>query len=222
VSRRVLESYEHLKADDFHNLGNLPNNFSLTIPDTKIASKAVRSFRDEYLLNCINVNDPDDYDEQDVEAEIVANIKKIIMTFGDGFCFIGDQYRIIVEDEESFVDLLFFNRDLQCLVAVELKRNRVEPADLGQLNYYLSALDRYDKRPDENKSIGIILCKEMNKTKVELAVQDFGKPTGIATYTIGNEIPAQYRSLIPVIDGIQQILENNAEQETAEDERAQE
>jgi predicted nuclease of restriction endonuclease-like (RecB) superfamily len=209
----VVTLRERLKGDDFHRRGSLPNNFSLTIPDTTMAEKAVRSFKDEYLLDYINVNDPEDYDERDVEAEIVANIKKFIITVGDGFCFIANQYRILVEDEESFVDLLFFSRDMQCLVAVELKRGRVEPSDLGQLTYYLSALDRYAKRPHENKSVGIILCKEMNKTKVELAVQDFGKPLGIATYSIGNDIPVQYKSLIPVIDGVQQLLSENSDVE---------
>lgn len=202
----VITLKERLNARDYHELGSLPSNFALTIPDAELSAKAIRSFRDDYLLDYIYVENPEDYDEGDVQDAIVANIKKFIMTFGNGFCFIGDKYRIIVEDEESFIDLLFFSRDLQCLVAIELKRGRVEPTDLGQLNFYLSALDKYEKRANENKSIGIILCKDMNRTKVELAVQDHGKPLGIATYAIGNDMPAQYKSLIPVIDGVQQLL----------------
>ena len=90
-----------------------------------------------------------------------------------------------------------------------MKRDRFRPADLGQLGFYLSALDKYVKKPDENKTIGILLCQEMNRTVVELAVQDYNKQMGVATYRLGMEIPASYRSLIPVIDGVQQILSEN-------------
>jgi hypothetical protein len=131
------------------------------------------------------------------------------MNAGSGFCFIGDQIRVIVGEVEFFVDLLFFHRDLHCLVAFELKKGFFSPGDLGQLNFYLSALDKYYKRPDENKSIGILLCKDMNKSVVELAVQDYNKPIGVATYKIGNDMPEAYKALRPVIDGVQQILEES-------------
>ena len=196
----------HLRSDDYASFGGLPNNFSLTIPDEQTAAKAVRSFRDEYLLDFVNIKESDAYDERDVENAIVADIKKFIMTAGDGFCFIGNQYRLLVDDEEFFVDMLFFNRNLHCLVAFELKKDKFRPADLGQLSFYLSALDKYVRKPNENKTIGILLCQDMNRTVVELAVQDYDKPLGVATYRLGTEIPEPYTSLIPVIDGVQQIL----------------
>jgi predicted nuclease of restriction endonuclease-like (RecB) superfamily len=163
----------HLKAGDYKRFGALPNNFSLTLPDTESAARAVRSFKDEYLLDFIDIRDAGDYDERDVENAIVNDIRKFIMACGVGFCFIGNQYRLIVSEEEFFVDLLFFERNLQCLVAFELKRGRFFPADLGQLNFYLSALDEYVRKPYENKSIGILLCKGADETIVELAVRDF-------------------------------------------------
>ena len=202
---------DHLRTDAYSSFGSMPNNFLLTIPDEQTAAIAVRSFRDEYLIDYVDIKEPDDYDERDVENAVVAEIKKFIMSAGDGFCFIGSQHRILVDDEEFFIDMLLFNRNLQCLVAFELKKDKFRPADLGQLSFYLSALDKYVRKPNENKSIGILLCREMNRTVVELAVQDYDKPMGVATYRLGTDIPAAYASLIPVIDGVQQILSGNDE-----------
>jgi predicted nuclease of restriction endonuclease-like (RecB) superfamily len=204
----------HLRNNDYRAYGKLPNNFTLTIPNAKQASLAVQSFKDEYLLDYVHVENPEDYDEEDVRSGIVNNVKKFIMSAGSGFCYIGDQVRLIVGDVEFFVDMLFFHRDLLCLVAFELKKGAFTPSDLGQLNFYLSALDKYVKRPHENKSIGILLCKDANKAVVELAVQDYNKPIGVATYRIGNEMPEEYQALKPIIDGVQQIL---LESDSAED-----
>ena len=205
---------DHLRADVYASFGNMPNNFLLTIPDAQTAAIAVRSFRDEYLIDYVDIKEPDDYDERDVENAVVAEIKKFIMSAGDGFCFIGNQHRILVDDEEFFIDMLLFNRNLQCLVAFELKKDKFRPADLGQLSFYLSALDKYVRKPNENKSIGILLCREMNRTVVELAVQDYDKPMGVATYRLGADIPAAYASLIPVIDGVQQILLESGDEDS--------
>ncbi|GHV87251.1 hypothetical protein AGMMS50255_5470 [Spirochaetia bacterium] len=197
----------HIRADDYSHIGALPNNFKLTMPDKKLAARAVRAFKDEYLLDYINIEDADDDDERVLETAIVAKIKKFIMSFGDGFCFIGNQYRLIVEGEESFIDLLFFNRDLQCLVAVELKRGKFKPSYLGQLSFYLSTLDEYVKKPDENPSIGIVLCKEAKKTIVELAVRDYNRPMGVAVYRTKADMPVDYQKLIPLMDGVRSLLQ---------------
>ena len=144
-SKYILRDY--LKADLYSHRGTLPNNFAQTLPDTKQALKAVCSFKDEYLLDFINVEElneqEEDLDEKIVEKAIVANVKKFIMTFGQDFSFIGNQYRMEVAGEEMFIDLLFFNRELNSLVAVELKSGKFRTSYLGQLNTYLSALDTY-------------------------------------------------------------------------------
>ena len=206
-SVRVLR--RHLAAGDFHHVGTLPNNFALTMPDAQQVSRAVQSFKDEYLLDFINIEDAadnEDVDERVLEAAIVNSIKNFIQSLGPDFCFVGNQYRLIVGEEEFFIDLLFYHRLLRSMVAIELKRGKFKPAYLGQLNFYLSALDKQVKHPDENQSIGLLLCQEANRTIVELAVQDFNKPIGVATYRLGSEIPEQYRPLIPMIDGVQKIL----------------
>ncbi|MDR3225132.1 MAG: PDDEXK nuclease domain-containing protein, partial [Clostridiales Family XIII bacterium] len=173
----------HIRADEFHRYGAVINNFVSTMPDTKLSAKAVRSFKDEYLLDFINIEDDDDpetSDERVLSKALIADIQKFITSFGEGFCFVGREQRVIVGEQEFFIDLLFFSRNLNCLVAVELKRSSFKAAYLGQLNFYLSALDKHMKKPHENKSIGLLLCKDINKAVAELAVQDFNKPMGIA------------------------------------------
>jgi len=207
----VANLKNHLRADEYSSYGSLPNNFTLTLPDKQTAAIAVRSFKNEYLLDFTDIKESDDYVETDVTNAIAASVKKFIMTAGDGFCFIGNEYRLLVDEEEFFVDMLFFNRDLDCLVAFELKKDKFRPADLGQLSFYLSALDKYVRKPNENKTIGILLCQDMNRTVVEMAVQDYDKPMGVATYRLGTGIPEPYKALIPLIDGVQQIVTENTE-----------
>ena len=207
-SKYTLRDY--LKADLYSHRGTLPNNFAQTLPDTKQALKAVCSFKDEYLLDFINVEElneqEEDLDEKIVEKAIVANVKKFIMTFGQDFSFIGNQYRMEVAGEEMFIDLLFFNRELNSLVAVELKSGKFRTSYLGQLNTYLSALDTYIRKPHENPSIGIILCREMNQTFVEFAVRDYNKPMGVATYRASKDMPERLRNALPDIEELKKLL----------------
>ena len=200
-----------LKADIFHHQGQLPNNFLNTMPDKQDALKAVSMFKDEYLLDFINIDDidasdPQDVNERVVEQEIVHNIKKFIVNLGTSFCFIGNQYRVEVDDEEFFIDLLFYNRDLKALVAIELKRGTFKPSYLGQLNFYLNVLDSKERRDGENPSVGLLLCKDLNKSVVELAVRSYTSPMGVATYRLPADVPEEYKSLRPIMERAQQLL----------------
>jgi predicted nuclease of restriction endonuclease-like (RecB) superfamily len=200
----------HISADDYHGYGALPNNFALTMPDDKAATKAVQSFKDAYLLDFINIEEEvkDEYiDERVLSREIVHNISKFVMALGKGFTFIGEGHRLLVDEEEYFVDLLLFNRDLDCLVAIELKTGKFKPSYLGQLSFYLSALDKYEKKPQENKTIGLLLCKDASRASVELAIQDYNKPMGVAVYKTAGDIPDAYKTLAPVVEGVKGILE---------------
>lgn len=202
----------HLKADDYHHAGTLPNNFAATIDSPRQALAAVRMFKDEYLLDFINVEDieattGEDVDERVVENAIVANIRNFIMTFGRDFSFVGNQFRMEVDGHEQFIDLLFFNRELNSLVAVELKTGEFKPAYLGQLHLYLQVLEDQYKKPHENPPIGIILCKSADKAFVEYAVRDYDKPMGVATYRTADEMPERLRKALPPIDEIKKQLE---------------
>lgn len=213
---------EHLQEDRlkqliaskaFENQDKIPNNFSKTISDSSLARKAVMMFKDEYLLNFINVEqigerDAIDVDERVVEQQIVQNIKEFIMTFGTDFAFIGNQYHLEIYGVEHFPDLLFFNRELNCLVVIELKTGDFKTSYLGQLMGYLSILDSKIKKPHENPSIGIVLCKSANKDYVEFVIRDYNKPMGVATYTTSEDLPDNLRKALPDIEQLKKLLNN--------------
>lgn len=196
-----------LKEDLFLKQGKLPNNFSVTISDANLRQKALLSFKDEYLLDYINIESlEDEPDERILESEIVLNIKNFIMSLGKDFAFIGNQHRLIVDEREYFVDLLFFNRQLQCLVAIELKRGEFKPEYLGKMNFYLSALDDLVRLPQENRSIGIILCKSKKEKIVEYAFRDTSKPMGVSTYKLTAELPDKYRDILPNVEELRNLI----------------
>ena len=204
----VDELRMHLKAGDYRRRGKLPNNFAVAIPAPELAVKAARMFADEVFLENINVGeDEGDIDERLLEREIVANIRKFMLSLGPDFCFMGEQFRVIVQDEEQFIDLLFYNRALKCLIAIELKGGKFKPAYLGQLNFYLSALDDKVRRADENPSIGIVLCREANRGFVEMAIRDMTKPMGVAVFRSDKRMPKAYKQLEPMMKGLTDIME---------------
>jgi predicted nuclease of restriction endonuclease-like (RecB) superfamily len=211
---KTRELREALKNDIYkHGEHTLPNNFIETISSPRQALKTISMFKDEYLLDYINVediaNEYDDVDERIVEKQIVRNIKKFIMTFGRDFAYVGNQYHLEAFKQELFPDLLFFNRELGCLVVVELKIGEFKNAYLGQLFGYLQILDDQIRKPHENPSIGIILCKEANKAYAEYAVRDYSKPMGIATYKTLDDMPETMRKALPDLDKMIEILDNN-------------
>ena len=195
----------NIKSDYYHT-HPMPNNFEVAIPDERMREKALHAFRGEVVLDFLKIQDPDYIDESDVEQQIVNNIKNFIMALGNDFTFMGNQYRLIVEGEESFIDLLFFNRRLRSLVAIELKAGKFLPEYAGKMNYYLSALDEYVRMPDENPSIGIILCRSMSEKKVEFSFRDMTKPMGVATYRSTQELPEQYQQILPSAEELKKLL----------------
>lgn len=190
-----------------------PNNFVQTMTSAKQAMKAIRMFKDEYLLDYINVEDIDaqdeDVDERLVEQRIVHNIKRFIMTLGRDFTFVGNQYHLEIYGEEMWSDLLFFNRELNALVAIELKVGKFKPSYLGQLYAYLQVLDDKVRKPHENPSIGIVLCKSANQAYAEYAVRDYNKPMGIATYKTISDMPKEMQKTLPDIEELKKLMDES-------------
>ena len=214
LSREQLTA--SIVADDFNHQGKLPNNFVNTMLPGVQALKAVSTFKDEYLLDYINVEEIDirdaaDVDERVVENAIVNNVKNFILTFGKDFAFIGNQYHLDAFGEDQYIDLLFFNRELNCLVAVELKRGKFKSSYLGQLQGYLSVLDGFEKKPHENPAIGLILCKDMNKSFVDYVIQDYSKPMGVATYKTSRDMSEDLRKALPDIEELKRLLDTENE-----------
>jgi predicted nuclease of restriction endonuclease-like (RecB) superfamily len=199
---------EEIKADLYHHQSQIPNNFMQTMPTRVRALKAIEMFKDNYLLDFVNMEelgarDEQDIDERIVEQRIVHNVKNFIMTFGTDFTFVGNQYHLEKFGIEQFPDLLFYNRELSALVCVELKFGDFKPAYLGQLSAYLRILDTEVKKPHENPSIGIVLCKSANKAFVEFLIQGYDNPMGVATYKTKEDV----RKLLPSEDELQKLLE---------------
>ena len=207
-----VEKLRQLIRDKAHeHQGNMPNNFCATMGDVREARKAVMMFKDEYMLNFINIEeigerDKIDVDERVIENEIVANIKNFFMTFGSDFTFVGNQALLKIYDVEQFPDLLFFNRELNALVVVELKMGKFKTSYLGQLFGYLQILDDKMRKPHENPSIGILLCQEADHAYAEYAVKDYTKPMGIATYKTLDDMPEHMRKALPDMQKMMALL----------------
>ncbi len=202
-----------LKENLYSKAGSAANNFLQTMP-VNDARKAVGMFKDEYLLDYINVEEievgkSDDVDERVVEQAIVRNIKKFIMTFGRDFAFIGNQYHLEIFTEELFPDLLFFNRELNCMVVVELKKGAFKSGYIGQLQTYMRVLDDKIRKPHENPTIGILLCKSVDKAFVEYVISDYNSPMGVATYKTAVDMDEKIRKSLPDVEAMRQLLIDN-------------
>lgn len=215
---RIVE--EHLSVDTleklisqqaYENCATIPNNFSATISNSQMARKAVMMFKDSYALEFINTEeigerDKQDIDEKVLEQKIIQNIKNFIMTFGSDFAFVGNQYHLEIYGEEFFPDLIFFNRELNALVVVELKMGDFKPSYLGQLTAYLKILDTKVRKSHENPSIGIVLCKSANKDFVEFVIQEYDRPMGVATYSTADKMPDHLRKALPDVEELKKIM----------------
>jgi len=181
LSRNVLLNF--IKADSYKNAKRLPkhSNFARTLPE-HLQEQANEILKSTYNLEMLGLKQP--LRERELELRLVEKIKFFLLELGTGFSFIGNQHRLTHNDKEYFVDLLFFNRRVHSLVAIDLKVGEFEPEFIGKMNYYLGLLDDKIKQEDENPSIGIILCASKGKVDIELALRDFNKPIGVAEYQL--------------------------------------
>ena len=158
-----------------------------TLSSKKALPKSVpvaarESFLDSYVLEFLDL--PEQYSENNLKKAIIGNLKKFILEFGKDFTFVGEEYRVQVGGQDFYIDLLFYNRALSCLVPIELKIGKFKPEHIGQINFYLEALDRDVKKPNENPSVGVILCASKDDAVVEYALSRSLSPTMVADYTL--------------------------------------
>ena len=206
-----------ITQDLYHHQDKMPNNFLTTIPDYKQAYRAIRMFKDEYLLNFINVEElgmhDEDVDESVIESNIVHNVKNFIMTFGRGFTFCGSQVHYDKLGHDHWIDLLFFNRDLNRTVVFELKNGRFKVGYLGQLSAYLRVLNDEDRRNHEEAPIGIILCRDADKDYAGYIMQDFRQPMGVATYKTADEMDPELLKALPPKEELQRVFEESSKED---------
>ncbi len=156
------------------------NNFTLTIPKNSDLLENIT--KDHYLLDFLWLSDK--FKERDLEKSIIENIKKFLLELWNDFCFIWNQYKLSLDEQDYYIDLLFYNRSLKCLFAIELKIEEFKPEFIWKMNFYLELLDQKVRKEDENPSVWIILCKRKNKLVVEYSLRTAAKPIAVATYEI--------------------------------------
>lgn len=179
-------------------------NFDKTIEE-KYKHQAKLAVKDSYSFDFLEIRD--NYSEREMELALVKNIRKFLMEMGGDFAFMGNQYRLTVGEDQFYIDLLLYHRRLKSLIAIELKTGKFKPEYAGKMQFYLTTLNETVKTEDENPSIGIIICKEKERTIVEYALKDMNSPMGIATYTIKEELPENMKNLLPSAEEIAHRLE---------------
>ena len=180
-------------------------NFDTTLSDD-IRNQAKLAVKDEYTFDFLELADA--HSERQLEQAILSRVEPFLQEMGGMFGFLGSQYRLEIEDEEYFIDLLLYHRGLKCLVAVELKIGKFLPEYVGKMQFYLAALDDRVRLPEENPAIGIILCKSKNRAIVEYALRESNKAIGVATYQIVSTVPPELRGQLPEPEQVAKLLQD--------------
>lgn len=183
-----------LEAGAFERFMMNQTNFDKAVP-AKYRHQAKLAVKDEYTFDFLEL--AEEHSEKELERALVDNVRKFLVEMGGFFTFVGNQYRLEIDGSEFFIDLLLYHRQLRCLVAIELKIGAFKPEYAGKMQFYLSALNATVRLPEENPSIGIILCKEKNRTFVEYALQDSKKPIGVSTYSFSTKLPYNLKKYLP-------------------------
>ena len=175
-------------------------NFPSTLSNIQ-SDLALQTIKDPYLFDFISLKGK--VKESEIENAMINRIKDVLIELGNGFAFVGNQYKLTVGEKDYFIDLLFYHLKLKCYIVVELKAREFEPTDAGQLNFYLSAVDDLVKDESDNPSIGLLLCKTKDKFTAEYALKDINKPIGVSEYKLLEDIPAYLQSQLPKAEDIE-------------------
>ncbi|SOU86447.1 PDDEXK nuclease domain-containing protein [Tenacibaculum dicentrarchi] len=202
-SRAVL--LNQIKADAYkHHLVNPKlSNFDKALP-IHLSEQANEAMKSEYNLDFLGISKP--ILERELENKLVENVRDLLLELGYGFSFIGNQYRLKLNQKEYFIDLLFYHRFLKCLVAIELKTVEFQPEFAGKMNFYLELLDEQEKQEDDNPSIGIILCPTKDNIEVEYSLRSSSKPIGVSEYKLTHELPSKLKGKVPTKKELKQML----------------
>ncbi len=185
-------------------------SFDQTLPP-EVRNQAALAVKDHYTFDFLGL--ADEHSERELEHSLVNNLRRFLAEMGGAFTFVGNQHRLEVGGQEYFIDLLLFHRRLRCLVAIELKIGSFEPEHKGKMEFYLEALDAQERMEGENPPIGIIICRDKNKTVVEYALRTAGRPIGVATYAVVPQLPEAYRDQLPSPEAIAERLKAWVEKE---------
>ena len=200
-SYRVLDHQIDLKF--YQKARSSQSNFHETLPQGT-HPQANLTLKDEYTFDFLDLQEA--HSEHELEQRILTRINHFLQEMGGVFAFVGNQYKLTIEEDDFFIDLLLFHRKLQCLVAIELKIGAFKPEYVGKMQFYLNVLNDTQRLPHENPAIGIILCKNKKRTIVEYALKDTHQPMAVATYTVSATLPDSLKKDLPTPEQIQTIL----------------
>lgn len=184
----------NIEAGTFRKYLANQTNFDSTVPE-EVRSHAKLAIKDEYTFALMGLGE--EHSEKELESALVSKVNKFLTEMGGVFTFVGSQYRLEVDGQEYFIDILLYHRHLRCLVAVELKVGEFMPEYIGKMQFYLAALDSLVKTPEENPSIGIVICKSKRRTIVEYSLLESRKPIGVSTYKVFKSLPADLKKELP-------------------------
>lgn len=183
--------------------GNAVSNFEILLPKPQ-SDLARESLKDPYRFDFLGLTL--DAQEREIESALIRHVTDFLLELGAGFAFVGKQVLLDVGGEEFFIDLLFYHLKLRCYVAIELKAGKFKPEHLGQLGFYLAAVDAQLKHPQDSPTIGLLLCKSKNKIVAEYALRDSARPIGVAEYQLVGSLPAEFQTSLPSIEQIEREL----------------
>jgi len=190
-SRAMLEQW--IESDLYSRQGKAVTNFKTALPKPQ-SDLAEQIIKDPYKFEFLTLRR--EAEERELEEGLLGHVRKFLVELGAGFAFVGQQYKITVDNEDFYLDLLFYHLKLRCFVVIELKAQKFKPEFAGKMNFYLSAVDDLIRQPGDKPTIGIILCKERNRIFAEYALRDLAKPISIARYVtrLIEELPSQINS----------------------------
>lgn len=200
-SRNMLNI--HIETRLLERSGTAVTNFDFSLPQPH-SDLARESLKDPYRFDFLGLSD--EAQEREIENALVKHVTEFLLELGAGFAFVGRQVLLDVAGDEFFIDLLFYHLKLRCYVVIELKGGKFKPEHLGQLRFYLTAMDRQVKTEHDNPTIGLLLCKSKNKVVAEYALGDKTQPMGIAEYKLLESLPAELQTSLPSIEQIEREL----------------
>ena len=216
-SRGTLMIY--IESDLYTRQGKSVTNFHERLPQPT-SGLAQETLKDPYNFSFLMLED--EAHELEIERGLTNHIERFLLEIGKGFAFMGRQYHLNIGGDDIYIDMLFYHVDLRCFIVVELKAKKFDARDVGQINMYLSAVDDLVRRPGDNPSIGILLCKEKNIYMAEYALRDINKPIGVSNYytaKITESLPKEFKGKLPTIEEIEAELEKGSNIEEKEEKK---